>query len=159
MITGDLIVTNVTQRSTSCHYRWYMFLLHWIIQPSIKLSCPRFVNSQLDLHITLLVITSALIARIVTKRAMSCHHWWHLCLIHWMIQLLIKLSCPRFVNIHPALHITQRISFKILQYPVRLHMIRQIPCHHRSPIMEVAIFVNAWFICRSWHWHNDNSMP
>ena len=61
VITGDLITTNVTQRKTICHYRWYMFLFHWIIQSSIHLICPRFVNSHPGLHITLLVIIGALI--------------------------------------------------------------------------------------------------
>ena len=95
-----------TQRGTSCHYRWYMFLLYWIIQSSIHISCPRFVNSHPGLHITLLVITSASIAITVTQRAMSCYHQWYLCFLHGMIQSLIQLSCPRFVNSHPALHRT-----------------------------------------------------
>ena len=76
----------VTERATSCRYLWYMFLLHWIIQPSIHISCPRFVDSRPALHITLLVITSALIAISVTKRAMSWHHRWYLCFLHGMIQ-------------------------------------------------------------------------
>ena len=74
VITGDLIATTVTQRATSCHHRWYLFLFHWIIQSSIHLRCTRFVNSHPGLHITLLVITSALIAIKVTQRAMSCRH-------------------------------------------------------------------------------------
>ena len=86
VITGALIATPVTQRATSCHYQWYMFLLHWIIQSSIHISCPRFVNSHPVLHKTLLIITGALIARTVTQIAMSFHHRWHLCLLHWMIQ-------------------------------------------------------------------------
>ena len=50
-----------------------------------------------------------------------------------MIQSLIHLSCPWFVNNHPALHITQRQSRKFLQYMVKLHLICQIPCHRRPP--------------------------
>ena len=74
VIPGALITTNVNQRSTICHYWWYMFLLHWIIQSSIHLSCPRFVNSHPDIHITLLVTTGDLIANTVTQRAMIyCH--------------------------------------------------------------------------------------
>ena len=159
VIAGDLIATTVTQRATSCHYRWYLFLFHWLIQSSIHISCPRFVNIHPGLHITLLVITIALIAITVTQRSMSCHHWWYLCFLHGMIQSLIKLRCPRFVNSHPALHITQRISCKLLRYPVGLHLIRQIPCHRRPPIMEVAIFMDACLMCLSWHRHNDNNMP
>ena len=113
VITGDLIATNFTQRATSCHYRWYLFIFHWIIQSSIHLSCPRFVNSNPGLHITLLVTTSALIAITVTQREMSGHHRWYLCFLHEMIQLLIQLICPRFVNSHLVLHITQRMSCKL----------------------------------------------
>ena len=51
VINGDLIATPVTQRATICHYRWYLFLFHWIIRSSIHLSCPRFVNSHAALHI------------------------------------------------------------------------------------------------------------
>ena len=50
-----------------------------------------------------------------------------------MIHSLNQLSCPRFVNSHPALHLTQHMSCKLLQYPVGLLLIRQIPCHCRSP--------------------------
>ena len=135
MITGALIATTVTQRATSYHYRWCMFLLHWIIQSSIHLSCPRFFNSHPDLQRTLLVIIGALIGRTVTQRSMSRHQRWYLWLIHWMIQSLIQLSCPRLVSSHPALHITQHMSCKLLQYLVGLHIIRQIPCHCRPPIM------------------------
>ena len=86
LITGALIATTATQRATICHYQWYMFLFHWIIQSSIHLSCPRFVNSHPGLYIKLLVITSALIATTVTQRSMSCQHRWYLCLLHGMIQ-------------------------------------------------------------------------
>ena len=110
VITGALITTTVNQIATGCHYRWCLFLFHWIIKSSIHLNCPRFFNSRPGLHITLLMITSALIAITITQRAMSCHHRWYLCFLHWMIQSLIQLSCPRFVNSHPALHITQRMS-------------------------------------------------
>ena len=82
VITGALIATPVTQRATSCHYWWYMFLFHWIIQSSIYLSCPRFVNSHPGLHITLPVITSALIAITVTQGSMICRHRWYLCFLH-----------------------------------------------------------------------------
>ena len=135
VITGASIATTVTQIATSCHKQWYLFLFHWIIQSSIHLSCPRFVNSHSDLHITLLVITCALIATAVTQRAMSFHQWWYLCLLHWMIQSLIQLICPWFVNSHPYLHTTQRMSCNLIQYPAGLHLIYQIPCHRRPPIM------------------------
>ena len=156
VITGALIATTVTQRATSFHYRWYLFLLHWIIQSSIYLRYTRFVNSNPDLHISLLVITVALIARTVTQRAMIFHHRWYLCLLHLMIQSLIQLSFPSFVNSHPDLHITQRMSCNLLQYPVGLHLIRQIPYHRRPPIMVVTIFMDAWLMCLSWYWHSDN---
>ena len=68
-ITGALIATTVIQRATSFHYRWYLFLLHWIIWSSIHLSCPRFVNSHPGLHITVLMITNTLIAITLTQRA------------------------------------------------------------------------------------------
>ena len=135
VITGALIATTVTQRATRCHYRWYMFLFHWIIRSSIHLSCPRFVNSHPGLHLTVLVITNSLIAIKLTQRAMSCRHRWYLCFLHVMIHSLIQLSCPWFVNSHPALHTTQRTSCNLLQYPAGLHLIRQIPCHCRPPIL------------------------
>ena len=116
-------------------------------------------NSHPGLHITLLVITSALIATAVTQRAMRCLQRWYLCFLHGMIHSLIQLSCPHFVNSHPALHITQRMSYKLLQYPVGLHLIRQIPCHRHPPIMEVAIFMDAWLMCLSLNWHNGNNIP
>ena len=159
MITGALIATAVTKRATSFNYWWYLFLLHWIIKSSIHLSCPWFVNSHPALHISLLIITGALIASVVTQRAMSWHHWWYLWLLHWMVQSLIHFICPLFINIHPALNITQRMSYKILQYLVVLHLIHQIPCHCRPPRMEVAIFMDAWLMCLSWYQHSDNSMP
>ena len=158
MITSALIATNVTQRATSFHYRWYMFLLHLIIQSSIHLSCPPFVNSHPYIHITLLVINGALIARTVTQRAISWHHRWYLCLLHCMIRSSIQLSCPRFVKIHPDLHITQCMSCRLLKYQVGIHLIRQIPFHCRPPIMVVAIFMDALLVCISLHRHNDNSM-
>ena len=85
VITGALIATNVTQRATRCHYRWYMFLFHWTIRSSIHLSCHRFVNSHPGLHLTVLVITNALIAITLTQRAMSCRHRWYLSFSHGMI--------------------------------------------------------------------------
>ena len=99
------------------------------------------------------------ISMIVTQIEMSWHHWWYLCLHHWMIQSLIHLSCTRFVKIHPALQRTQITSRKLLQYLVGLHLIRQILCHRRPTRMEVAIFINEWLICLIWNWHNNNSMP
>ena len=158
VITGALNSTTVTQRATRRHYRWYMFLLHWIIQSSIHLSCPRFVNSHPGLHITVPVITNALIAITVTQRASSCCHRWYVCFLHGMIHSIIQRGCPWFVNGHPALHITQHMSFKLLQYPVGLLLIRQIPCHRRPPIMEVAIFMDTLLMCLSWHRHNNNNM-
>ena len=159
MITGALITTTVTQRSKSCYYRWYMFLLHWIILSSIHISYLLFVNSHPYLHITLLKITSALISSIVTQIELIFRHRWYLCLVHWIIQSLIHLSCPRFVNSHTDLQIKSRMSCKLLQYPVGLHLIRQIPCHHRPPRMKVAIFMDAWLMCIRWHRQNDNNMP
>ena len=82
----------------------------------------------------------------ITQRAMSCLHWLYVSFPHGMIHSLIQLSCPRFVNSHPALHLTQRMSYKLLQYPVGLLLIRQIPCHRRPPIMEIAIFMDAWLM-------------
>ena len=154
VITGALIATTVTQRASICHYRWYLYLFHWIIQSSIHLSCPWFINSHLCLHLTVHVITNALIVITLTQRAMSCRHWWYLSFPHGMIHSLIQLSCPRFVNSHPDLHLTQRMSCMPLQYPVGLLLIRQIPCHRRPPMMEVAIFMDAWLMCLSWHQHN-----
>ena len=81
VITSAFIAKTVTQRATGCHYRWYIFLLHWIIQSSIYISRPRFVNSHPTLHITLTVITGALISSTVTQRAMSCHHRLYQCLL------------------------------------------------------------------------------
>ena len=154
VITGDLIATTVTQRASICHYRWYLFLFHWIIQSPIHLRCPWFVNSHPGLHLTVIVTTNVLIAIKLTQSAMSCRHRWYLSFPHGMIHSLIQLSCPRFFNSHPALHPTQRMSCKLLQYPVGLLLIRQIPCHLRPPMMEVAIFMDAWLMCLSWHRHN-----
>ena len=98
-----------------------------------------------------LVITRALIETNVTQRSTSFHYQWYMFLFHWIIQSSIHLSCRRFVNSHPDLHITQRMSCKLLQYPVGLHLIRQIPCHFRPPITQVAIFMDAWLMCLSWH--------
>ena len=67
-ITAALIATTVTQRASRCHYRWYLFLFHWIIQSSIHLNCPRFVNTQ---------------------RTMICRHRWYLSFPHGMIHSLI----------------------------------------------------------------------
>ena len=159
VINGALIARTVTKRVMSCHHQWYMCLLHWIMQSSIHLSCTRFVNSRPDLHRTLFVITGALISMTVTKRAMIFHHRWYLWLLHWMIHSLIHLICFQFVNSHPSLHITQGMSCKLLQYLVRIHLIRQIPFHRRPPRTEVAIFMDSWCMCLSWHCHNYNSMP
>ena len=106
VITGALIATNVTQIAKSCHYRWYLFLPHLIIQSSIHLICPPFVNIHPGLNISLHGITRALIERTVTKRAMSCHYRWYLLLLYWIIQSSIHLICPWFVNSNPYLHIT-----------------------------------------------------
>ena len=159
VITGALIATTVTQVTTIFHYQWYIFLLHWIIQSSIHISCPRFVNSHPALHKTLLVITGDLIVRTATQRSTSCHHRWYLCLLHLMIQSLIQLICPWFVKNYPDLHITQSMSCKLCQYLVGLHLIHQIPRHCRPPRMEVTIFMYAWLICLSWHRNNDKIMP
>ena len=72
-ITGALIETAVTQRASRCHYRWYIFLFHWMIQSSIHLRCHQFVNTQ---------------------RAMSCRHQWYLSFPHGIIHSLIQISCP-----------------------------------------------------------------
>ena len=55
-ITGALIATNATQRASRCHYQWYLFLFHWMIQSLIHLSFPRLVNRHPGLHLTVLVI-------------------------------------------------------------------------------------------------------
>ena len=68
-ITGALIVTTVNQRASIFHYRWYLFLFHWIIWSSTHLSCPRFFISHPGLHITVLMRTNALIAITLTERA------------------------------------------------------------------------------------------
>ena len=86
VITGALIATTVTEREMICHYRWYLFLLYWIIKLSLHLICSQFVNNHPALHIILLGITGALIARTVTQREISCHHRWYMCLIHWIIR-------------------------------------------------------------------------
>ena len=135
VINGDLIATTVTQRASRCHYRWYLFLFHWIIWSSIHLSCPRFVNSHPGLRIAVLMRTNALIAITLTQRAMSCSHWWYPWFPHGIIHPIIQLRCPRFVNSHPDLQLTRRMSCKLLQYPVGLLLIRQIPCHRRPPII------------------------
>ena len=155
----DLIATTVTQRSTRCHFRLYLFLFHWIIRSSIHLSCHWFVNSHPGLHLTVLVITNSLITITLTQRAMSCRHQWYLCFPHGIIHSLIQISCPWFVNRHADLHPAQSMSCKLLQYPVGLLLICQIPCHRRPPIMEVAIFMDAWLMFLSWHRHNDNNIP
>ena len=104
VITWALIATTVTQRASRCHYPWYLFLFHWIIRSSIHLSCPRFVKIHPDFHITVLMITNALIAITLTQRAMRCRHRWYLNFPHEIIHSLIQLSCPRFVKSHPVLH-------------------------------------------------------
>ena len=70
-ITGALIAGTFTQRSSRCHYRWYLFLFHWIIWSSIQLSCPRFVISHPGLHIAVLMRTNALIEITLNQRAMT----------------------------------------------------------------------------------------
>ena len=77
VITGALIARTVTQRASRCHYRWYLFFFHWIIQSSIHLRCRRFVN---------------------TPRGTSCSHQWYISFPNWIIHSLIHLSCPRFVK-------------------------------------------------------------
>ena len=143
VVTGSLIARTVDQISTSCHHWWYICLLHWIIQSLIHIIFPWFVNSHTALHITRLVINYSLIARTVTKRSISCHHQWYMCLLHWMDQSLICLSCPQFVNSRPDHNRRKFHSCKLLQYLVRLHLIRQIPCHRRPSILEVTIFMDA----------------
>ena len=71
VITGALIATTFTQRASRCHYQWYLFLFHWIIWSSIHLIYPHFVNSNPGIHITVLMITNALIAITSTQRAMT----------------------------------------------------------------------------------------
>ena len=85
VINRALIATTVTQISKSCHHQCYLFIFHWIIQSSIHLSCPRFVNSHPVLHLTVLVITNALIAITLTQKTMICCHWWYLGFLHGMI--------------------------------------------------------------------------
>ena len=122
VVTGVLIATTVTQITLRCHYRWYLFLFHWIILSSIHLSCHQFVISHPGLHLTVLVITNASIEITLTQRAMICHHQWYLSFPHGMIHSLIQHICPWFINIHPALHLTERMSCKLLQYPVGLSL-------------------------------------
>ena len=71
LITGALIATTVTQRALRYHYRWYLFLFHWIIWSSIHLSCPQFVNSHPGIHIAVLMTTNALISNTLTQREMN----------------------------------------------------------------------------------------
>ena len=40
VITVDLIARTVTQIVMSCHHRWYLCLLHLMIQSLIHISCP-----------------------------------------------------------------------------------------------------------------------
>ena len=136
-ITGALITMTVTQRASICHYRWYLFLFHWIIQSSIHLRCRRFVNTQ---------------------RAMSFNHQWYLSFPHRIIHSLIQLNCPWFVNSHTALNLTQRMICKLLQYPVGLLLIRQIPCHCRPTMMEITIFMESWLMCLNWYRNNVNNI-
>ena len=72
--------------------------------------------------------------------------------------VIIHHIFPRFINIHPDLHITQLQIRMLLQYLIGIHLIRQIPYQRHAPRMEVAIFMDAWLMCLSLHWHNDNSM-
>ena len=69
--TGALFARTITQRALRCHYRWYLFLFHWIMRSSIHLSCPRFVISHQGLHIAVLMRTNALIAITLNQRAMT----------------------------------------------------------------------------------------
>ena len=64
-----LTATTVTQRATSFHYQWYLFLFHWIFQSSIHLSCPRFVNSYPGLHLTVHVIKKCLDSNHINSRS------------------------------------------------------------------------------------------
>ena len=68
-ITRALFARNITQRALICHYRWYLFLFHWIMRSSIHLSCPRFVISHPGLHKAVLMRTNALIATTLNQRA------------------------------------------------------------------------------------------
>ena len=70
-ITGALIATTVTKKASRCHYRWYLFLFHWIIRSSTHLSSPWFVISHPGLQTTVLMITNALIAITITQRAIT----------------------------------------------------------------------------------------
>ena len=70
-INWALIATTVTQRASIFHYRWYLFLFHWIIRSSIHLSCPWFVIRHPGLHIAVLMWTNALIAITLNQRAMT----------------------------------------------------------------------------------------
>ena len=79
----------------SCHIQRVLSVATKVEQGTIRVGYER-----------LLVITGALIARTVTERATSCHHWWYMCLLHWIIHSSIHLSFPRFFKSHPALHRT-----------------------------------------------------
>ena len=54
----------------------------------------------------LLVITGALIATTFTQRPNIFYYRLYMFLLHLIIQSSIHLRCSRFVNSHPALHIT-----------------------------------------------------
>ena len=99
----------------------------------------------------LLVITGALITRKVTQRAMICHHWWYMCLLHWIIQSSIHLSYHWFVNSHPALQITlivitiYLIARTITKRAIIFHH-RQYLCLLHWMIKLLVHLICSWFV-------------
>ena len=84
------------------YHQWWKLIDIWVTALAIKAPVITSVATTNTLW-----TWRDLITRNVTQRAMSCRHRWYLCLLHWMIQSLIHLSCPQFVNRHPYLHRTQ----------------------------------------------------
>ena len=129
VITSALIASTVTQIATYFHHRWYLCLIHWIIQSSTHISCPQLVNSHTALHRTPILITCALIEKTVTQITTICNQRWYMCLLHLIIQSLIHISYPRFVNSHPALHGTILVITGDLI--ARTVTEREMSCHNR----------------------------
>ena len=118
----DFILLLKLKYDCSCHAKKLALTLCW---PSTKIiTCTQHhhilishssCHIQRVLVVATLVMTGDLIARTVTQREMSCHHWCYLCLLPLMIQSSIHLSRPWFVNSHPYLHRTQLQSHKLLR--------------------------------------------
>ena len=77
----------------------------------------------------LLAITVALITTTVTQRASRCHYQWYMFLFHWIIRSSRHLSCPRFVNSHPGLHITVlRITIALRAFTLTQRALTLVYC-------------------------------